>query len=89
VSITTAGGQEVLNARAESALTEAGWFVEATASTTAHMLGGVLVPHDVVQVEGLGPVDSGPYQVKSVTHVIKATEHLMDLELRRNAIGVG
>ena len=87
VSITTAGGQEELNARAESALTEAGWFVEATASTTTHMLGGVLVPHDVVQVEGLGPVDSGPYQVKSVTHVIRATEHLMDLELRRNSIG--
>jgi len=87
VSITTAGNQDELNARAESALTEAGWFVEATASTTAHMLGGVLMPHDVIEVEGLGPVDSGPYQVKAVTHVINSAAHYMDIELRRNAVG--
>jgi hypothetical protein len=87
VSITTAGNQDELNARAESALTEAGWFVEGTASTTAHMLGGVLMPHDVIQVEGLGPVDSGPYQIKAVTHVINAADHFMDIELRRNAVG--
>jgi hypothetical protein len=87
VSITTAGSQDELNARAEAALTEAGWFVEATASTTAYMLGGVLMPHDVIEVEGLGPVDSGPYQVKVVTHVINATDHFMDIELRRNAVG--
>jgi len=70
-------------------LTEAGWFVEAAASTTAHMLGGVLMPHDVIEVEGLGPVHSGPYQVKAVTHVINAADHFMDIELRRNAIGGG
>ena len=87
VAITTAGSQDELNARAESALTEAGWFVEATASTTAYMLSGVLLPHDVIEVEGLGPVDSGPYQVQSVTHVINASDHFMDVELRRNAIG--
>lgn len=87
ISITTAGNQDELNVRAESALTEAGWFVEATASTTAHMLGGVLIPHDIIEVEGLGPVDSGPYQVKAVTHVINATDHFMDITLRRNAVG--
>jgi hypothetical protein len=89
VSIATAGNQDELHARAESALTEAGWFVEATASTTAHMLGGVLLPHDVIEVEGLGSVHSGPYQVKAVTHVINAADHFMDIELRRNAIGGG
>lgn len=89
VSITTAGNQDELNARAESALTEAGWFVEATASTTAYMLSGVLLPHDVIEVEGLGPVDSGPYQVKTVTHVINSSDHFMDIELRRNAVGEG
>jgi hypothetical protein len=87
VSITSAGNQDELNARAESALTESGWFVEATASTTEHMLGGVLMPHDVIAVEGLGPVDSGPYQVKAVTHVINAADHFMDIQLRRNAVG--
>lgn len=86
-TVTTAGNQEELNTQAEAALTEAGWFVEATASTSAHLLGGVLVPHDVIEVEGLGPVDSGPYQVQSVTHVINASDHLMDIQLRRNAAG--
>ena len=89
VCITTAGNQEELQSKAEAALTEAGWFVEATASTTAHMLGGVLVPHDVVEVEGLDRMHSGPYQIKAVTHVINAAEHFMDLELRRNAVGGG
>lgn len=89
VCLTTAGNPEQIHARAESVLTEAGWFVEATASTTAHMLGGILQPHDVVGVQGLGTMDSGPYQVSAVTHVINATAHYMDISLRRNAIGEG
>jgi hypothetical protein len=87
VCITTAGNVEELRRKASSALTEAGWFVEATASTTAHMLGGVLLPHDDVEVQGLGTEDGGFYQVKAVTHVINAADHFMDLELRRNATG--
>jgi hypothetical protein len=87
--ITTAGNQEELQCKAEAALTEAGWFVDATASTTVYMLGDVLLPHDVVEVEGLGQEYSGPYQVKAVTHVINAADHFMDIQLRRNAIGGG
>jgi len=87
VCITTAGNQTELQNKAESALTEAGWYVNATASTTAFMLGDVLVPHNVVNVEGLGTTHSGPYQVESVTHVINAADHFMDLKLRRNATG--
>jgi hypothetical protein len=87
VCITTAGNIEELLRKALSALTEAGWFIEAKASTTAHMLGGVLQPHDEVEVEGLGEQDDGFYQVKAVTHVINAADHFMDLELRRNALG--
>lgn len=87
VCITTAGNPTELQNRAEAALTEAGWFVNATASTTAYMLGGVLMPHDIVKVEGLGPKHSGPYQVSSVTHVINAADHFMDIQLRRNATG--
>jgi hypothetical protein len=87
--ITTAGNQEELQRKAAAALIEAGWFVDATTSTTAHMLCDVLVPHDVVAVEGLGNVHDGPYQVKAVTHVITPADHLMDIHLRRNAIGGG
>ncbi len=89
VCVTTAGDSEELNPKAQALLTEAGWFVNATASTTAHMLGGVLIPDDVVQVDGLGTEQSGPYQVKTVTHVITAADHFMDLQLRRNAQGGG
>jgi hypothetical protein len=85
--ITTAGSEEELQRKGQAALTEAGWFIDATASTTAHMLGGVLLPHDEVEVQGLGEEHSGLYQVKAVTHVINAADHFMDLELRRNAFG--
>jgi hypothetical protein len=87
VWITTAGDIVELLRKANSALTEAGWFIKATASTTAHMLGGVLLPHDEVEVQGLGNDHSGRYQVRAVTHVINAAEHFMDLELRRNSTG--
>jgi hypothetical protein len=87
VCITTAGNLEELFRKTEAALTEAAWRINATASTTAHMLGGVLVPHDEVIVEGLGSKDSESYHVNAVTHVINAADHLMDLQLRRNATG--
>lgn len=87
VCIITAGNPEELHCKAESALTAAGWLLEATANTTAHMLGGILMPHDVIEVEGLGNKHSGPYQVKAVTHVINASDDLMEVQLRRNAVG--
>lgn len=87
VWITTAGDIVELLRKASSALTEAAWFVNTTASTTAHMLGDVLMPHDEVEVQGLGNSHSGRYQVRAVTHVINAADHFMDLELRRNSTG--
>jgi len=87
VWITTAGDIVELRRKASSALTEAGWFISATARTTAHMSRGVLAPHDEVKVEGLGNSHSGNYQVRAVTHVINAADHFMDLELRRNSTG--
>ena len=85
--LTTAGNQEELQTKSESALSEAGWFVTASATTTAHMLQGVLQPHDVIQVEGLGTRDSGAYQVSAVTHTINAANHNQEVQLRRNSIG--
>ena len=84
LSITTAGGVDELQPKQEAALVEAGWFVEATASTTAHMLGALVNPHEVVPVEGVGAELSGPYQVTAVTHVINAADHFMDISLRSN-----
>jgi hypothetical protein len=85
--VTSAGDQLEMRNKAESALTEAGWKLTATARTTAHMLGGVLVPHDVVEVENMGGKHSGPYQVTQVTHTINGADHHMEIKLRRNATG--
>ena len=82
-----AGNQEELQTRSQAALTDAGWFVTATAHTTAHMLEGVVQPHDVVPVEGLGTRDSGDYQVSAVTHIINSADHHMEVRLRRNSLG--
>ncbi len=85
--LTVAGNQEELQTRSQAALTDAGWFVTATAHTTAHMLEGVVQPHDVVPVEGLGTRDSGDYQVSAVTHIINSADHHMEVRLRRNSLG--
>lgn len=82
------GDPQDTQTRGEAALTEAGWFVQATASTTRHLLGGVLGPHDVIAAVGVGPrLGSATFRVKEVTHVINAAEHFMDLMLESNSLG--
>jgi hypothetical protein len=84
------GDPQDTQTRGEAALTEAGWFVQATASTTRHLLGGVLGPHDVVAAVGVGPrFGRAVFRVKEATHVINAAEHFMDLALESNSLGEG
>lgn len=83
--VTAPGNAEEARGRAEAALVEAGWFITARASTTAHMLRGILQPHDIVEVQGVGSRNSTPFRVKKVTHVITASDHYMDLELQSNS----
>ena len=83
--VTGAGNAEDVRGRAQAALSDTGWFVTATASTTAHMLKGVLQPHDIVEVVGVGPQHSIPFRVKKVTHVITPSDHYMDLEMQSNS----
>jgi hypothetical protein len=83
--ITAAGNAEDVRGRAEAALADSGWYVTATASTTAHMLKGVLQPHDIVEVVGIGSQHSIPFRVKKVTHVITPSDHYMDVELQSNS----
>ncbi|MGD1875868.1 MAG: hypothetical protein ACFB13_00030 [Kiloniellaceae bacterium] len=87
ICVASPGDSEEQRRRQQAALTEASWFVEATASTTAHMLNGVLAPHEVVAVTGAGAQLSGAYQVKEVTHVVNASDHFMDVKLRSNRVG--
>jgi hypothetical protein len=84
------GDPQETQTRGEAALTAAGWFIQATASTTRHLLGGVLRPHDVIAAVGVGPrFGRAAFRVKEVTHVINAAEHFMDLTLESNSLGEG
>jgi len=87
--LSAPGDAAEVQTRAESALDEAAWFVKATASTTAHLLKNVLVPHELVPVLGAGTEHSGTYQVASAVHVVTPSDHFMDLELRSKTIGGG
>jgi hypothetical protein len=79
-----AGDAEANARRAQSALSEQGWFVTAHASSSLHMLHHVVEPHTILNVNGIGPLHSMPFQVSKVTHVITSAAHMMDMELRTN-----
>lgn len=85
LSVTAPGTAQDAQMRAQAALADAGWFLTAHANTTAHMLRGVVQPHEVVEIEGIGSRHSIPFRVKKVTHVITASDHYMDVELQSNS----
>jgi hypothetical protein len=84
-----AGDPEDVQRRAEAALAEQAFNITAHGSTTFYMLRGLLLPHDIVSVERLGPEASVPFRVRKVTHVITPSDHYMDFELQTNARGSG
>lgn len=88
-TITTAGpgSSEEQTRRQQAALRAAAWFVEGKASTSTELLHAIVIPHDIIAVEGAGPRLSIPYQIKAVTHVINGVAHMMDIKLRSNFLG--
>jgi hypothetical protein len=85
--LVTAGSIEEARAVNRGAVNDAAWVVQATAETTAHALGDLVRPHDVVKVKGAGKTADGDYFVEGVTHFITPADHRMTLDLRRNALG--
>lgn len=86
-SVLSAGTASDAQRRAEAALNDAGWSVEAYAETTVYQLGGLVRPRQVIKVSGLGSVDDGEYFVWAVQHCADEAGHQMNVELRRNATG--
>ena len=71
--------------RNQAALRDAGFFVSAEISTTRYLLNGVLEPHQVVAVEGIGGQNGAtPFRVRQVTHVINGIGHFMDATIETN-----
>jgi len=71
---------------AEAQLTEAAWFVEVDCSTTLELMKFPVIPHQIIEARHAGTRLSGPYQVKTATHVINAADHFMDFKLRANGL---
>lgn len=71
---------------AEAQLTEAAWFVEVDCSTTLALMKFPILPHQIIDVRHAGARLSGPYQVKTATHVINAADHYIDFKLRANGL---
>lgn len=88
VSLATAGDSMELETRAQAALSEAEWFVQAHVHTTKFALGERIVqPHMLLPIRGLGTRYSGQYFVTAVTHTLDMSSHAMDVTLARNALG--
>lgn len=71
---------------AQAQLTEAAWFVEVDCATTLALMTFPILPHQIIDVRHAGARLSGPYQVKTATHVINAADHFMDFKLRANGL---
>ena len=80
-AVTDAGD---LMGRASGALLETSWFVEASCTVSAQVLGRIIHTHSVVTVDGIGSRYSGSYFVAGVRHVISDVDHKMELSLIRN-----
>jgi phage protein D len=74
-----------LSARAEALLIDHGWFVSARITARLSVLKQVVRAHTVAKVTGLGSRHSGNYLVARVVHDIDATDHVMTVDLIRNA----
>jgi phage protein D len=80
-----ASDQADLQARAESLLVESGWFVSARLTAKLSVLKKVVRAHSVVTLDGVGARHSGKYLVSGVLHDIRDSDHVMTIDLIRNA----
>ena len=78
---------EELTERAQSVLTEAGWFVRCRGTADVGRLGSILRAGTVTRLDAAGALHSGKYFVWSVRHKITSQSHTMDFVLMRNAVG--
>lgn len=76
-----------LQLRTKSLLREASWFAKCEGEADVSRLNAILRVGTVVQIEGIGSLNSGKYYVWNVRHRITAESHKMKFTLVRNAVG--
>jgi hypothetical protein len=74
-----------LAARAEALLIDHGWFVSARVVTRYSTLKKIVRAHTVASLAGVGKRHSGNYVVARVVHDIDENDHVMTIDLVRNA----
>ena len=74
-----------LKSRAEALLIDHGWFVSARVTARLSVLKQIVRAHTVASIGGIGKRHSGKYVVARVVHDIDADDHLMTVDLVRNA----
>jgi hypothetical protein len=87
--VLSAGDMSEATRRQTAALNDASWVIRASAESSVHAFGGLIRPHETIPVRGVGTVDSGDYFVDSVRHQLTPNDHLMSVQLRRNAVTKG
>ncbi|MDD5034286.1 MAG: contractile injection system protein, VgrG/Pvc8 family [Methylococcaceae bacterium] len=76
-----------LKLRAQALLRDAGWFVRCEGEADLARMQQVLRVGTLVQIEGVGALNTGKYLVWSVRHTIQADSHKMKFVFVRNAVG--
>ena len=74
-----------LSGRAQAALRDAQWFINASCKTTLNRICKIIKVHTIVNIEGAGSRYSGKYYVVGVKHNIDSAIHSMEIELSSNA----
>lgn len=74
-----------LTARGNAALMDCGWFVNCRLTVRQSVLKNVVRAHTVVNLVGAGSRHSGKYLVARVLHSINEEDHVMTVDLIRNA----
>ena len=74
-----------LTARAEALLIDHGWFVSARVVARFSVLKKVVRSHTMASLAGVGKRHSGNYVVARVVHDIDEADHVMTIDLVRNA----
>lgn len=74
-----------LDAATQAAVNTSSWAYTARGEVVADIYAGVLRPHEVVRLAGVGASFAGDYLISRVTHVLNSEKYLQRFTLLRNA----
>ncbi|MEU6726448.1 contractile injection system protein, VgrG/Pvc8 family [Nonomuraea wenchangensis] len=88
VGQTVTTGEPEMTALCQGLHDRGEWFVTGEGELSGNRYDGVLVPHALVTVKGVGATHSGLYQVTHVTHSFTRAGYRQRFKVRRNALAL-